>query len=95
MKRILFLIVCLMSFSAKADMQLLWEQELPNTPNKTSVQAYCVFLDDTASKGVVFIYTTSVRAREKTLISVEQLMTDRTGKNKNAMSMGVVSCKRQ
>ena len=92
MKRILFLIVCMMPFSAKADMQILWEQELPNTPNKTTVQAYCVFLDDTASKGVVFIYTTSVRAREKTLISVEQLMTDRSGANR---SLGVVSCKRQ
>ena len=92
MKRILFLIVCMMPFSAKADMQILWEQELPNTPNKTTVQAYCVFLDDTASKGVVFIYTTSVRAREKTLISVEQLMKDRSGANR---SLGVVSCKRQ
>tara|TARA_B100000035_G_C20655614_1_gene402915 strand:+ start:106 stop:381 length:276 start_codon:yes stop_codon:yes gene_type:complete len=74
MKKILFLILCLMSFSARADMQLLWEQELPNTPNKTSVQAYCVFAQNTRLVGSVFIYTTSVRAREKTLISVEQLL---------------------
>jgi len=80
-----------MSFSANADVQLLWEQDLKTAPNKTKVQAYCVFVDDTASKGVVYIYTYDARI----LRGVEQLMTDRTGKNKNAMSMGVVSCKRQ
>ncbi len=63
-----------MSFSVKADMELLWEQDLPNTPNKTKVQAYCVFptdIYDPDEYGSVFLYTSSVRAREITLISVD------------------------
>ena len=95
MKRILFLIVCLMSFSAKADMEELWQEYLP--PFETTlVKAYCVFVDDTAKTGTVFVYTFKESQNvPQEVISVEQLMTNRTGKNKNAMSIGVVSCKRQ
>ena len=74
-----------MSFSAKADMELIWEQDLLTSPNKTKVQAYCVFAEDGWNQGTVYIYTYSVRAREMTLISVypHRTSTSNTGCKRN------------
>ena len=89
MKRILFLIVCLISFSAKADMQLLWEQE--NTDDlRTNVLAYCVFADTTYDEGSVYLYTYSFQGMNRALISVNPLLVANiTGVG------GTMLCKRQ
>ena len=62
-----------MSFSAKADMQLMWEQE--NTDDlKTNVLAYCVFENEVIDKGSIYLYTYSYFGREYGLVSVEQFI---------------------
>ena len=62
-----------MSFSAKADMQLMWEQE-NRDDLKTNVLAYCVFANETSDKGIVYLYTYSYFGREYGFGSVEPLI---------------------
>ena len=81
-----------MPFFAKADMEELWQEYLPPVET-TLVKAYCVFVDDTAATGTVFIYTfKESRNVPQEVISVEQLMTNRVDNNQ---SLGVVYCKRK
>tara|TARA_X000000368_G_C22859344_1_gene635812 strand:- start:148 stop:423 length:276 start_codon:yes stop_codon:yes gene_type:complete len=75
MKKILFLIFGLMSFTASANtnMQFLWSQKIlgsiDGSTEMTYIQAYCVYDQMTAKKGTTFIYSYS----GGTLVSVEQL----------------------
>ena len=73
MKRIILLLVTLLSFSAKADMELLWEQEI-NGGTRTDVFAYCVFVNESTDRGSVYLYTYSYFGREYGLVSVEQFI---------------------
>ena len=73
MKRIILLLVTLMSFSAKADIELLWKQQIDGEL-KTTVYANCVFADSTIDKGIIYLYTYSYQGMELGLISVEPLI---------------------
>ena len=53
MKRIIFLIVLFMSFSAKADMKFLWGEE----SEFIKVSAYCIFESSKKSKGTIYLLT--------------------------------------
>ena len=53
MKRIIFLIVMFMSFSAKADMKFLWGQE----SESIKVSAYCIFESSKKVKGTIYLLT--------------------------------------
>ena len=98
MKKILFSIFGLMSFTTSADtvvspntnMLLLWEQKLVGIDRsylETTVRAYCVFEGWTDKVGTTFIYSFS----GSKLVSVEQLMADTTAGDDRAT---VVVCKR-
>ncbi len=90
MKKILFLIFGLMSFTASANlnMQFLWDQKLVGAIDGSTklayVQAYCVFKDSKTTKGNIFIHTYS----GNTLVSVEQLIYP------DINLRGVVPCRR-
>ena len=51
MKKIIFLIVTFMSFSAEAKMKLLWSESTA----KATIKAYCVYEDRGASNGTVYL----------------------------------------
>ena len=53
MKKILFLIFGLISFSASADMELLWDQ----TKMYIKTEAWCIFEDENSRSGSTYLYT--------------------------------------
>ena len=52
MKKILFLIFGLMSFTASADMEKLWQ----HVDGSFITKAYCVFEDEGKRKGSIYLY---------------------------------------
>ena len=87
MKRILLLLVTLMSFSAKADMQELWKQ----TDGNFRTTAYCVFANAETNDGHIYLYVHHTLEHN---ITVEPLMLNRTT-TKLTMSIGIQTCERK
>ena len=66
MKRIIFLIVTFMSFSAKADMKFLWKE----TTDGASISAYCIFANSKEDVGTIYLIARPASVTKSTAITV-------------------------
>ena len=87
MKKIILLLVPLMSFSAKADMQELWKQ----TDGSFRTTAYCVFDNAGTNNGHIYLYVHHTLEHN---ITVEPLMENKVARTLG-MSLGIQNCKRK
>ena len=87
MKRIILLLVTLLSFSAKADMQELWKQ----TDGNFRTTAFCVFANSKTNDGHIYLYVRFVLEHN---ITVEPLMENKVARSLD-MSLGIQNCKRK
>ena len=77
MKRIIFLIVTFMSFSAKADMQFLWKE----TSDGATINAYCIFESSSNVIGTIYLIARPASVTKSTAITVTPLVEEVNNQN--------------
>ena len=84
MKKIIFLIVTFMSFSAKADMKFLWKE----TSDGATINAYCIFESSGNGIGTIYLIARPASVTKSTAITVTPLY------RKSGSSTEIIKCYR-